>query len=85
MLFRNDSQVKTLCLLGNVACFLSSADFFFFSKLAFSKYYLKNTIRVSNISSPDQVGHFVGPGPGLNFCKGYQQTTQVGKKVYQYT
>ena len=41
----------TPCLLGNFACFLSSADFF--SKSTFSKKSFGNTIRISNSLDPD--------------------------------
>ena len=55
----------TLCLMGNFfRHFLSSADFF--SKSAFSKKYLKNTIRVSSSLDPVQVGQYVGPDLGPN-------------------
>ena len=47
-------------MLGNLACFLSSAEFFL------KKKYFGNTIRVSNSFDPDQAGQFVGSGMGLN-------------------
>ena len=47
--------------------FLPSADFF--SKLTFSKNYLRNTIQVSNSLDLDQAGHFVGPDLGPNFLQ----------------
>ena len=50
--------------------FLSSADF------QNSKNYFKINIRVSNYLDPDQARHFVVP----TVCKGYQQTTLVGKE-----
>ena len=51
-------------VLGNFACFLSSADFF--SKSTFSKNAFKNIIRVSNSLDSDQARHFVGPDLGPN-------------------
>ena len=47
---------------------LSSADFFFY-----------RNIRVSNSFDPDQAWHFSCPDLGPNICKGYQQTTLLGK------
>ena len=55
----------TLCMLGNSACFLLSAVFYF-SKLTFSKHSFGNTIRASNSLTPDQARHFVGPDLGSN-------------------
>ena len=54
---------QTLCLLGNLHAFLSSAVFFFFFfffvcvfffKSTFLKNYFRNIIRVSNSLDPDQ-------------------------------
>ena len=45
--------------------FKSPADFFFFSKLSFSKHsFDRNTIRVSNSLDSDQAQSIVGPHPG---------------------
>ena len=53
-------------MLGNIVCFLSSADFYF-QKLNFSKKHLfRNTIKLSNSLDPDQAQHFVEPDLGLN-------------------
>ena len=46
-------------MLGNLACCLSSADFF--SKLTFSKISFGNNIKVSNGLDQDQARYFVGP------------------------
>ena len=46
-------------MLGNLACFMSSADFLKF--ILFQKNYFRNTIRVSNSLDPDQARHIVGP------------------------
>ena len=54
----------TLCLLGNLSYFLSSANFFkinFFRKNSF-----RITIRVANSLDSDQARHFVGPDLGSN-------------------
>ena len=51
-------------MLGNVACFMSSADFF--QIYTFSKKYFSNTIRVSDSLDPDQARHIVGPDLGTN-------------------
>ena len=52
----------------------------FFSKSTFSKNSFRNTIRESNSLDPDQARQF-----GLIWvqivCKGYQQTTLVGKEL----
>ena len=63
----------------------------FFSKSAFSKNSLRNTIRVSNSLDPDQAQHFVSTYLGPNclqrlsaddtICKCYQQTTLVNKQL----
>ena len=60
--------------------FLSSADFL--QKLTLSKNSLRNTIRVSNSLDPDQTQHFVEPDLGANCLQGYQQTTLVGKELW---
>ena len=52
----------TLCLVSFHA-FLSSADFF---NIIFYVKKIRNTIRVSNSSDPDQAPHFVGPDLGPN-------------------
>ena len=52
-------------LLGNCACFLSSADFFFQNQLL-NKNAFRNIIRVSNSLDPDQARRFVGPDLGPN-------------------
>ena len=45
----------TLCMLGNLTCFLSSADYKYFSKLKFSgKKSFRNTLIVPNCLEPDQ-------------------------------
>ena len=54
----------TLCLLGNFACLLSSANLIFRNQL--SQNYFRNTIRVSNSLDPDQARHYVGPDQGSN-------------------
>ena len=56
----------TLCLLGNFACFLLSADFF--SKSTFSKHFFRNTCTntVSNSLYPGQARQNVGPDLGPN-------------------
>ena len=77
--FINEAQVSidqppvglTLWLLGNFACFSSSADDFSFSKLTFSK-------NISRISSECQI-QLVRRGQSV--CKVYQQTTLVGKEL----
>ena len=46
-------HLPKLCLMGNLACVLSSADFFS-KKLTFSKNSFSNTIRVPNGLYPDQ-------------------------------
>ena len=48
-------DILTHRLLGNFACFLSSADFCF--KIDVSKTYLMNAIRVSNGLDPDKAQH----------------------------
>ena len=50
---------KLIALWENFHAFLSSAEFF--SKLTFSKYSFRNTIKVSNSLDPDQVRQNVGP------------------------
>ena len=53
----------TLCLLGNFACFLSSAHFFFKINLFFKK--IRNyIIKVSKRLDPDQARRHVGPDLG---------------------
>ena len=55
------SIILTLCMLGNFACFLSYAEFFFqniFLRKIISGMYI---IRVSNSLDTDQVRRFVGP------------------------
>ena len=47
-------------MLGNFACAV------FFSKLTFSKEYLRFSIRMSNSLDLDQDGHSVGPNLGPN-------------------
>ena len=62
------------------ALFSSAVVFLFFSKSTFSKIYFRNTIRVSTSLDPDQARRSTS---GLILvqtdCKGYQQTTLVGK------
>ena len=70
----------TLCLFGNFACFFVVRCFF--QKSTFSKNSFKITIRMSNSLDPDQARHFVGLIWGQTVCKGYQQTTLVGKELY---
>ena len=55
----------TLCMLGNLTCFLSSADYKYFSKLKFSG---KNLSGIPHSASwdPDQAQHFVRPDLGPN-------------------
>ena len=53
---------KSICLLGNFACFLLSDDLF--SKSTFSKISFCDAIRVSNSLDPDQAGHFNVPDLG---------------------
>ena len=58
----------TLCLLGNFAYFLTSADFF--HNQLFQKFFQEyGTIRVSNSLDPDQARHFVGPDLGPNYLQ----------------
>ena len=54
----------TLCLQGNLQCFLSSADIF--SKSTFSKISFRNTTKVSKSLDPDQARRVVGPDLGPN-------------------
>ena len=56
-----------------------SADFF--SKLTFSKYFFRGTIRVSNTWDPDQGDILSGLILVRNICKGYQQTTLAGRVI----
>ena len=53
------SATLTLCLLGNFACFLLSAEFFQKNISVILEY-----IRVSNSLDPDQARHVVGPDLG---------------------
>ena len=53
--------VLTLCLLGNFACFLFSAELFQKNISVIPEY-----IRVSNSLDPDQDRHVVGPDLGPN-------------------
>ena len=55
------NKTSRICLLGNFANFLSSADFFLLQKSPFFIKLFRNTIRVSNSLDPDQARHFVGP------------------------
>ena len=48
-----------LCLLGKIACFLTSADYL--SKSAVSKNSFRKDIKVSDSLDPDQARHYVGP------------------------
>ena len=61
----------TLCMQGNFACFLLSADFF--SRQLFRKTPIRNIVRVSNSLGPDHP-------PGLiwiqTVCKGYDISRQ---------
>ena len=43
----------------------------------------RNNIRLSNSLDPDQVRRSVGHDLVLNVCKGYQQTTLVGKEFFE--
>ena len=74
----------SLCLLGNLSCFLSSVNIFKINLLNDS---FRNIIRVSSCLDPDQARHFVGPDDILSgliwiqtVCKCYQQTTIVAKR-----
>ena len=58
-------QNSSLCMLGNFACFLSSADIFFQNQL-FLKNSFHNTIKVSNSLDPNQSRDYVGPDLGPN-------------------
>ena len=80
----SDKEVR-LCMLGNFACFLSSADFvcWFFSKSTFSKNSFRNIIRTSNSLDPDQAWQFVRPELGPNCFKGYQQTTLADIELFK--
>ena len=49
-------------MLGNSACFSSSAGFF--SKSTFLKNSFRNIVRVANSLAPDQARRFVGPDLG---------------------
>ena len=49
----NINLVLSLCMQGNSACSLCSADFFSFKNNIFKKNF-ESTIRVSNSSDPDQ-------------------------------
>ena len=53
-----------LCLLGNIACFLTPADYMYFSKSSVLKNSFRNAIRVSNSLDPDQARHYVAPDLG---------------------
>ena len=55
---------STLCMMGNFAYFLSSADF---SKFNVLKNVCMNNSRVSNSLDPNQARHFVRPDLGPNF------------------
>ena len=61
----------------NFMLLLLSADFF--SKQIFQKI-LSGIQSKSNSLDPDQAQHFVRPVQGP-VCKGYQQTTLVGKEL----
>ena len=67
-------ELLTLCLLGNFACFLSSADFF--RNHLFLKKSFRNTIRVLNSLDLDQALSSVQV-----VCKGCRQTAIVGKEL----
>ena len=60
-----DISQLTLCMLGNISCFLLSSDFFF-SKSTLLKNSLMNTIIVSNSLDPDQARRYVWPDLGPN-------------------
>ena len=76
----------TLCLLGNFSCFFVVC--WFFSKSTFTKNSFRNTIRVSNISDPDQASRFVRPDLGPNCLQMLsedetsRQRQKVQKNVY---
>ena len=62
--------------------FLSSVDFIFFEYQLFLKIYIRNTIRVSNSSDPDQARHFVRPGLDTNCLQRLSAgNTIVGKEL----
>ena len=75
---------STICLLGNLNDFLSSADFF--QNSTFPKNSFRNTLRLSNRLDSDLARRFLGKKKtsGLiwvqTVCKGYQQTKLVGKQ-----
>ena len=69
------SNCLTLCPLGILDVFLSSADFF--SKSIFSKISFRNTIRVSSSLGPDDLGLIWVQ----TVCRGYQQVILVGKDL----
>ena len=52
-----------LFVLGNIACFSSSADF---PQRIFPKHFFRNTIIVSNSLDTDQARRLVGPNLGPN-------------------
>ena len=74
------------CLRGyqqmrlNLLAYLSSADFLIIN---FLKKFFRNTTRVSSNLDPNQVQHFLNILSGLiclqTVCKGYEQTTIIGK------
>ena len=52
------------------------------SSLSFTnKNYFRTTMRVPISLGPDQARRFVGPDLGQTVCKGYRQTTLVGKEL----
>ena len=66
----------------NLACFFV---FYFFLKIKFSKYYFRNTIRVSNSwiqIRPDKPSGLIRV---QTVCKYYQQTTLVAKELNVHT
>ena len=71
----NLSVSLILCMLGNFACYLLSAAFFF--KLFFLENSFRNIIRVSNSLDPDQDRHSVVPDLGPNCLQRLSADDQI--------
>ena len=69
-------------ILGNFACFLSSADFVF--KINFFENSFRNTTRVSNSLDPDEARRFVGPDLGPNCLPMFSADDTSWQSVFFY-
>ena len=74
----NDNTLLTLSMLGNFSCFCCLLLTFF--KIIFIKSSFRNIIRVSNSLDSEQVQCLSDLIWVQTVCKGYQQTTLMGKE-----